>query len=112
MLALFCYPYKFTPAIEDCALQVMITTALGTGCFIGLIKDSYKQKDILEGLAAKIALNITNSSISVLQNGFDQKAAQKSLKVSCKTSNPLTSSVLPPIRSCLAAPPANRNSRF
>ncbi|MCD8360342.1 MAG: hypothetical protein LUC29_05810 [Acidaminococcaceae bacterium] len=53
----------------------MITTALGTGCFIGLIKDSYKQKDILEGLAAKIALNITNSSISVLQNGFDQKAA-------------------------------------
>ena len=97
LLALFCYPYKFTPAIEDCALQVMITTALGTGCFIGLIKDSYKQKDILEGLAAKIALNITNSSISVLQNGFDQKAAQKitesilqnvkSFDVVCITSN-------------------------
>ena len=55
----------------------MITTALGTGCFIGLIMDSYKQKDILEGLAAKIALNVTNSSISILQNGFDQNAAQK-----------------------------------
>ena len=61
LLALFCYPHTFTPSIEDCALQVMITTALGTGCFIGLIMDSYKQKDILEGLAAKIALNVTNS---------------------------------------------------
>ena len=61
LLALFCYPHTCTPSIEDCALQVMITTALGTGCFIGLIMDSYKQKDILEGLAAKIALNVTNS---------------------------------------------------
>lgn len=97
VLALFCHPYTFTPSIEDCALQVMITTALGTGCFIGIIKDSYKQKDILEGLAAKIALNVTNSSISVLQNGFDQDAAQKitenilqnvkSFDVVCITSN-------------------------
>ena len=63
LLALFCYPHTFTPSIEDCALQVMITTALGTGCFIGLIMDSYKQKDILEGLAAKIALNVTNLSL-------------------------------------------------
>ena len=97
LLALFCYPHTFTPSIEDCALQVMITTALGTGCFIGLIMDSYKQKDILEGLAAKIALNVTNSSISILQNGFDQNAAQKitesilqnvkSFDVVCITSN-------------------------
>lgn len=97
LLALFCYPHKFTPSIEDCALQVMITTALGTGCFIGLIMDSYKQKDILEGLAAKIALNVTNSSISILQNGFDQNAGQKitesilqnvkSFDVVCITSN-------------------------
>lgn len=77
ILAWACYPDTPLPSVEDCALPVMITTALGTGCFIGLIKDSYKQKDILEGLASKIALNITNSSISVLQNGFDKIAAQK-----------------------------------
>lgn len=112
LLALFCYPHTFTPSIEDCALQVMITTALGTGCFIGLIMDSYKQKDILEGLAAKIALNVTNSSISILQNGFDQNAAQKLRKASCKTSNPLTLSVLPLTISCLAAQPVNKNSHF
>ena len=113
LLALFCYPHTFTPSIEDCALQVMITTALGTGCFIGLIMDSYKQKDILEGLAAKIALNVTNSSISILQNGFDQNAAPKKLrKASCKTSNPLTLSVLPLTISCLAAQPVNKNSHF
>lgn len=77
ILALLVYPQTLSPSVEDCALQVMITTALGTGCFIGLIKDSYRQKDILEGLAAKIALNITNSSISVLQNGFDKDSAQQ-----------------------------------
>lgn len=91
----------------------MITTALGTGCFIGLIMDSYKQKDILEGLAAKIALNVTNSSISILQNGFDQNAAQKNYgKHPAKTSNPLTLSVLPLTISCLAAQPVNKNSHF
>ena len=51
----------------------------------------------MKGWSAKIALNVTNSSISILQNGFDQNAAQKitesilqnvkSFDVVCITSN-------------------------
>ena len=51
----------------------------------------------MKGWRQKIALNVTNSSISILQNGFDQNAAQKitesilqnvkSFDVVCITSN-------------------------
>ena len=90
----------------------MITTALGTGCFIGLIMDSYKQKDILEGLAAKIALNVTNSSISILQNGFDQNAAQKITESILQNVKSFDVVCITSTISCLAAQPVNKNSHF
>ena len=59
-------PDPFT--LEDLVFPLLFSVTVGTGSFIGLLEDFYNQQERFEGITAKIALKITNSTLSILQN--------------------------------------------
>ena len=72
-------PASFT--LEDLIFPLLFSITVGTGSFIGLLEDYYNQQEKFEGISAKIALNITNSTLSILQNGLDKKSASETVDI-------------------------------
>ena len=61
----------------------------GRGCHTAdrvLLEDYYNQQEKFEGISAKIALKITNSTLSFLQNGLDKKSASETVDIIIKDS--------------------------
>ena len=77
-------PYPFT--LEDAIFPLLFSVTVGTGSFIGLLEDYYNQQEKFEGISAKIALKITNSTLSFLQNGLDKKSASETVDIIIKDS--------------------------
>jgi len=61
--------------VEDLIFPMFFSYAVGTGSLMGILEDFYNQQEIIEGIGAKTALKITNSSISILQNGLNAQSA-------------------------------------
>ena len=68
-------------ALEDIIFPFIFSVTVGTGSFIGLLEDFYNQQEKFEGISAKIALKITNSTLSILQNGLDKKSASEAVEI-------------------------------
>ena len=77
-------PSPFT--LEDAIFPLLFCVTAGTGSFIGLLEDYYNQQEKFEGISAKIALKITNSTLSFLQNGLDKKSASETVDIIIKDS--------------------------
>ena len=77
-------PSPFT--LEDAIFPLLFCVTAGTGSFIGLLEDYYNQQEKFEGISAKIALKITNSTLSFLQNGLDKKSASETVNIIIKDS--------------------------
>ena len=69
-------PAPFT--LEDVIFPLIFSITVGTGSFIGLLEDFYNQQ---ERFTAKIALKITNSTLSILQNGLNKKSASETVEI-------------------------------
>ncbi|MBO5591222.1 MAG: histidine kinase, partial [Acidaminococcaceae bacterium] len=72
-------PAPFT--LEDVIFPLLFSVTVGTGSFMGLLEDYYNQQEKFEGISAKIALKITNSTLSILQNGLDKKSASETVEI-------------------------------
>ena len=72
-------PAPFT--LEDVIFPLIFSITVGTGSFIGLLEDFYNQQERFEGITAKIALKITNSTLSILQNGLNKKSASETVEI-------------------------------
>ena len=72
-------PDPFT--LEDLVFPLLFSVTVGTGSFIGLLEDFYNQQERFEGITAKIALKITNSTLSILQNGLNKKSASETVEI-------------------------------
>ncbi|MBQ8491803.1 MAG: histidine kinase [Acidaminococcaceae bacterium] len=67
--------------LEDVIFPLLFSVTVGTGSFMGLLEDYYNQQEKFEGISAKIALKITNSTLSILQNGLDKKSASETVEI-------------------------------
>lgn len=75
--------------IEDALFPLLFCIPVGTGSFMGLMEDFYNQQEKFEGISAKIALKITNSALSILQNGLDENSATETVDIIIKESETL-----------------------
>ena len=73
-------------SLEDAIFPLLFATTVGTGSFMGLLEDFYNQQERFEGISAKIALKITNSALSILQNGLNKKSASETVDIIIKES--------------------------
>lgn len=67
--------------IEDAVFPMLLSYSLGIASFLNTLEDFYNQQDIIEGISAKTALKITNSSISILQNGLNSTSAKETVDI-------------------------------
>lgn len=72
--------------LEDIIFPLLFSVTVGTGSFMGLLEDFYNQQEKIEGISAKIALKITNSALSILQNGLNKKSASETVDIIIKES--------------------------
>ena len=67
--------------IEDVFFPMLFSYSLGVAAFLNTLEDFYNQQDKIEGISAKTALKITNSSISILQNGLNKTSASETVEI-------------------------------
>lgn len=76
------------PVLEDFALPFMFTVAIGSGFLMFIVQDASNSHKKLEGISAKIALDIASDAASILQKGFNKDTAQEVIKIiTSKTDN-------------------------
>lgn len=67
--------------IEDAFFPLLFSYSLGISSFLNTLEDFFNQQDKIEGISAKTALKITNSSISILQNGLNATSASETVNI-------------------------------
>ncbi|KYZ77974.1 hypothetical protein AXX12_00050 [Anaerosporomusa subterranea] len=70
--------YAITPAM-------LITNSIGVAAFIGILEAGYREKERTEALAAKIALNIANKTMSFLRAGLNEQSAHEAANIIYQT---------------------------
>ncbi len=70
--------------LEDGVFPILFSATFGTGAFMMILEDFYNQQEKFEGISAKIALKITNSALSILQNGLNEKSASETVDIIIK----------------------------
>lgn len=72
-------PKAYVP--EDTVFPILFSSSFGIAAFLNTLEDFYNQQDKIEGISAKTALKITNSSISILQNGLNATSASETVDI-------------------------------
>jgi two-component system sensor histidine kinase LytS len=66
--------FAITPAM-------LITNSIGVAAFIGILEAGYREKERTEALAAKIALNIANKTMTFLRAGLNEQSALEAANI-------------------------------
>lgn len=64
---------------------MLITNSLGVAAFIGILEAGYREKERTEALAAKIALNIANKTMTFLRAGLNEQSALEAANIIYRT---------------------------
>ncbi len=81
LLLVFVEPLeKARDLVEVIAPPMLLSNALGVGIFIGILEDTYKRNEKMEGAATKTALYVASLTMSILRNGLDEKSARETVR--------------------------------
>lgn len=70
--------------MEDALFPMVFSYSLGIAAFLDTLEDFYNQQDKIEGISAKTAMQITNSSMSLVQSGLNATTATETVNLILK----------------------------
>lgn len=70
--------------LEDTLFPMLFCYSLGIAAFLNTLEDFYNHQDKIEGISAKTAMQITNSSMSLAQNGLNATTATETVNLILK----------------------------